>query len=290
MSLDVLQHCTFSGPAFPEPFVQHELENGAKLRVWATASEEDLDAPAKRGHAYRYSHLRSAQRVLLASGERVGLLTNGIDLRALLCDPARPDSQVSIPVDPHWKRNRDVPDSYRLLVALASPAGVQAVPDLIEKARLQQTRVTRELRRQAREAVERFVQEVLDHPDNRDALAALTDKGRLARDLWREGLVVIYRLLFILKLEASDDPARAFSLASTSLWRQTFSPSVALARHVRQVLDQGAETGQFLEAGVRTLFRLFTEGIQCTELHIAPLGGALFGEHATPHLSKARLG
>ena len=32
-----------------------------------------------------------ARRVLLASGERVGLLTNGVELRILIGDPARPD-------------------------------------------------------------------------------------------------------------------------------------------------------------------------------------------------------
>jgi hypothetical protein len=87
----------------------HLLTNGddsARLRVWVTSFDEDLDAPAKRGQAYRYSHLRIAQRVLLACGERVGLLTNGVELRLLISDPARPDSQVLIPVDPGWKRNR----------------------------------------------------------------------------------------------------------------------------------------------------------------------------------------
>jgi len=61
----------------------------AKLRVWVTAFDEDIDAPAKRGQAYRFSHLRVAQRVLLASGERVGLLSNGVELRLLISGPAR---------------------------------------------------------------------------------------------------------------------------------------------------------------------------------------------------------
>ena len=147
--------------------------NGARLRVWSTAFAEDLDAPARRGRAYRFSHTRIAQRVLLATGERVGLLTNGLELRILISDPARPDSQIEIPIEPYWKRSRAIPDTYRLLVALASPAGVQAVPDLVDKARLQQTRVTKELRQQARQAVQRFVQELLDHPENRDWFAAL---------------------------------------------------------------------------------------------------------------------
>ena len=126
---------------------------GARLRVWTTELDEDIDAPAKRGQAYRFSHLRIAQRVLLASGERVGILTNGIELRLLISDPARPDSQVIFTLDPDWKRSREVPDSFRLLLALVCPAGVEKIPELVDKARLQQARVTKDLRDQARQAV-----------------------------------------------------------------------------------------------------------------------------------------
>ena len=105
----------------------------AQIRIWCTDFNIDLDAPARRGAAYRYSYLRIAQRVLLASGERLGLLTNGVELRLLISDPARPDSQVTIALDPNWKRSRNVPDSYRLVLALASPAGIKALPDLVDK-------------------------------------------------------------------------------------------------------------------------------------------------------------
>jgi hypothetical protein len=64
-------------------------DGSGKLRVWATEFNEDLDAPARRGSAYRYSHLRIAQRVLLTAGERLGLLTNGVELRLLISDPTR---------------------------------------------------------------------------------------------------------------------------------------------------------------------------------------------------------
>jgi len=260
------------------------------LRVWSAPFAEDLDAPSRRGRAYRFSHTQIARRVLLAAGERLGLLTNGLELRLLISDPARMDSQIEIPIDPYWKRSRDVPDSYALLLALAAPSGVRALPEIVEKARLQQTKVTKELRRQAREAVERFVQEILDHPENRERLAAYPNRERLARALWHEGLITIYRLLFIFKLESSDDPARAFSFASTSLWRNSFSPTTALARQVKAVLEEGQESGRLLEDGLRTLFRLFTPGMSCTELRIEPLGGALFGEEATPVLVHLRWG
>jgi len=387
MTLELLQHCTFTGPALPEPFVRFELEkeltkakrlpkttgnegkeldeawqvyrrklrelatrggvlrvrnhvitplvkllgydriesggevetreglesggevlitadNSTKLRVWCTDFETDLDAPAKRGAAYRYSYLRIAQRVLLTCGERLGLLTNGVELRLLISDPARPDSQITIAIDPYWKRSRNIPDSFLLLLALVPPNGVKALPELVEKARLQQARVTKELRVQARRAVERFIQEILDRPENRnkiyigetntdtetDLLPSGMSRGNLAKQLWKEGLIIVYRLLFILKLESSNNPAQAFSFASTSLWRNTFSPSMALANHARKVLDEGWETGSFLENGLRALFRLFAEGLSCTELNIKPLGGALFEADSTPIFSKLKWG
>ena len=197
-----------------------------KLRVWTIEFDEDLDAPANRGQAYRFSHLRMAQRVLLTCGERAGLLTNGVELRLLISDPTRPDSQVILRLDPDWKRSCEVPDSFRLLLALASPAGIKAVPDLVDKARVQQTRVTKDLRDQARRAIGRFIQEVLDRPEN--GSARIGDRGsegrggkpipeprtpnpELARKLWHEGLVLVCRLLFVLKLESSGDSARSFS-------------------------------------------------------------------------------
>jgi hypothetical protein len=179
-----------------------------------------------------------------------------------------------------------VPDSYRFLLALCQPAGIAAVPEIVEKARLQQARVTKDLRLQARDAVERFVQEVLDHPANAAELQNHPDRTKLARDLWHEGLVLVYRLLFILKLESTDDPARSFSFSSSSLWRNTFSPGVALATRVRNVLDDGQETGRYLEDALHNLFRMFADGLECSELHIKPLGGALFGPEAAPLLDR----
>lgn len=256
------------------------------LRAWTTALGEDLDAPSRRGHAYRFSHLRIAQRVLLATGERVGLLTNGVELRVLISDPSRTDSEIEIPIESHWKRARDVPDSFRLVLALCSPAGLAVLPDLIDKARLKQTGVTKELRRQAREAVELFVQDLLDNPENTIALDGYSDRSALAAQLWHEGLINIFRLLFVLKMESVSDPARAFSFASSTLWRNTYSPSVALAPIVRAVLDNGTTSGEYLEHALRALYRMFTEGLACSEINVKPLGGALFGPDATPLISR----
>jgi hypothetical protein len=254
----------------------------SKLRVWAVEVNTDLDAPRTRGHAYRFSPVRIAERVLLAKNERVGLLTDGDELRLLLCDPARPNSHVAIRLDraSGWRGSRNVPDSFRLLLALASPNGIGAVPEIVDAARLGQAEVTETLRKHARVAVEAFIQELIDRPENRVKLSTHTDRDSLARSLWREGLIVVYRLLFIFKLEASPDPARAFSFNTSTLWRNTFSPSTALARFARLSLE-GHQTGSLLEKGLRALFAMFAGGLRCAELTVSPLDGVLFGRAST---------
>lgn len=262
------------------------------LRAFAFDAGVDLDAPSRRGRAYRFSPGRIAHRVLLARGERAALLTNGLQLRLILSDPARPESHIGLRLDRGsggWAGRPHVPDSFRLLVALASPRGLTLLPELVEAARLNQTAVTKNLRKQARAAVEGFIQEVLDRPENAKRLAGQNDLA-FARELWREGLILVYRILFTLKLEASADPARAFSFASTTLWRNTFSPNAALGPVARAVLKEHAETGRLLEDGLRTMFRLFSSGISSSELKISALGGALFGEGTTPLLDSLHWG
>lgn len=261
--------------------------SGERLRAWSFGTDTSLDAPRRAGSAYRFSPMRSAFRVLLACRERLGLLTDGEELRLLLCDPLRSDSYiiVSLGGSDGWRSRDLAPDSYRLVLALASPRGTAAIPALLDAARLGQTQITKDLRVQARIAIEGFLQAVIDRPAN--AGAAL---HRHAETLWREALVIIYRLLFVLKLESSLDPARAFSFATTNVWRGMLSPNRALAPLVRRLLDEGHDTGRMLECGLRLLFQVFRDGLSCSELSIAPMGGALFDADATPLLDRLEWG
>jgi hypothetical protein len=104
--------------------------------------------------------------------------------------------------------------------------------------------------------------------------------------LWHEGLILVYRLLFILKLESPAEAGTGFSFSSTRLWREFLSPNRALGPLVRRHLDHGHDTGQMLESGLRQLFGIFRDGLHCSELHIVPLGGALFSASATGLLDR----
>jgi hypothetical protein len=254
-----------------------QASNGVRLRAWSIASDTDLDAVDRSPRAHRSSPTRIAQRVLLSLGERAGLLTNGDMLRLLLCDPSRADSHLSIPIS-DWRQRPQPPDSFRVLLALAGAQGLPRLPAVLEAARLHQAKVTTDLRRQAREAITGFIN-------------ALPDRtGHDAAALWHEGLVLVYRLLFVLKLESPAEPGGGFSFASVRLWRSALSPNRALGPLVRRHLDHGHDTGRMLEAGLRSLFTIFRDGLSCSELQIAPLGGALFGADTTPLLDRLEWG
>ncbi|WP_428489729.1 Eco57I restriction-modification methylase domain-containing protein [Rhodopila sp.] len=254
-----------------------QASNGARLRAWSIDSAADLDAAERSPLAFRVSPTRIAQRVLQSRGERAGLLTNGDVVRLLLCDPSRADSHLTIPLG-DWPTRPLPPDSFRLLLALAGASGLPRLPEVLEAARLHQVKVTAELRRQATQAITGFIN-------------ALPDRSQLdAAALWREALVLVYRLLFILKLESPAEPGAGFSFASARLWRSALSPNQALGPLVRRHLDQGHDTGRMLEAGLRSLFAVFRDGLSCSELRIAPLGGALFGAATTPLLDRIAWG
>ncbi len=252
-------------------------ENGQSLRAWSIASDVDLGTSGRSPSTCRASPTRVAQRVLLARGERAGLLTNGREVRFLLCDPSRADSHLTIGIE-SWQQAPKVTDSFRVLQALASAEKLMQLPAVLDAARLHQVRVTTELRRQAREAIAGFI----------NALPDRTGLHPVA--LWREGLVLVYRLLFILKLESPAETGAGFSFAATRLWREAVSPNRALGPLVRRHLDLGHDTGRMLEGGLRMLFAVFRNGLHCSELTIAPLGGGLFGPGTTPLLEQLAWG
>ena len=180
-----------------------QTKEGQTLRAFATGFGARLDAPRERGRPRRFGPMQIAMRVMQAKDEPLALLTNGIELRVLLRDPARRESHVAISLEPPggWRGEKRVPDSFRLLLAIASPAGVSFVPALLEEARLETARITAALRAQAKTALLSLLNELVDDPRNASFFSVHEDQRALA--LWRDALVVVHRLLFRLKLEAS---------------------------------------------------------------------------------------
>lgn len=249
----------------------------ARVRVWAVDATLDLDTPSKRGDIARGSPTRRALRVLRACGERIGLVTNGCELRLLLCDPSGPDSQIVVRLSGRggWAARTDPPESFRLVTGLMA---MTAADEMFDAARLHQTAVTRTLRARARAAIEDFIRAI---PDRENADPAI---------LWRQTLTLVYRLLFVLKMEGAAEPGQGFSFAASDAWRRGLSPNRALGPLARRHLDHGHDTGRLLEDGLRTLFRVCGEGLVHGSLSIAPLAGGLFDPAATASIDRLAWG
>lgn len=234
----------------------------ASLRVWCIGNDDDFEASRRTASNHRTSPMRCAQRVLLARRELRGLILSAREARLLISDPTRADGAIGF--------DFANPSLFPLLHALARVEAAGVIPDLLDAGRLNQARVTAALRSQARDAVSLFLDAVVRHPDN---------AGRLpeAEVLWAQGLVLIYRLLFVLKLEGGTLGGR---FTESALWRQALSPSSVLAPLVRQVLDHAAASGRLLEDGLRTVFAVCRDGLDAGETQIPPLAGALFSSNA----------
>src|ERR1700761_1478267 len=79
----------------------------------------DLDSPSSTGKAYRFSPMRTTERILLATREPIGLLTDGDELRLVLFDPAQSASHIAVPLlgSGGWQSCNLAPDSFRLFLA-----------------------------------------------------------------------------------------------------------------------------------------------------------------------------
>ncbi len=143
------------------------------------------------------------------------------------------------------------------------------------------------LRDQAKDAVSGFLQGLLDDPGNASSVARLATQDTLAPTLWSEALLVVYRLLFLLKLESRESPAPAF--IETAAWRNTYSPTTALAPIAKAHL-KGEPTGRILADRLRALVRLFQHGFCLAHMESDALASSALGPSATPLLDSLVLG
>jgi hypothetical protein len=106
-----------------------------------------------------------------------------------------------------------------------------------------------------RHGVEAFLQAVLDHPANAARWRRLAPAGweALPGDLWREGLLLVYRLLFTRRAGASG----ALPCAVARWWREYDSPGHVLAGGGAPLEQRLRELCADLEAGFPDGARLF---------------------------------
>lgn len=122
----------------------------------------------------------------------------------------------------------------------------------------------------------------------RSALARLVRRGRTILEVGgTRALLTAYQWSGKVR-ELRNAVERAVILAAHTPILANHLPAF-LAPAVTTAL-KGVDTGGFLEFSLRTLFRLFAEGMESVELKVSPLGGALFGPRTTPTLDSLHWG
>ena len=273
------------------------LRNGAiRLRAIAVDYQGDLDAPAERGQTYRFTPQRIAQRLL--AGDRRA--------RGPADQRRRPPPDAVRPGPP---RLVDYLQAQPLAVALIPRGGPRRLPAAAGLARPEAAGPPAgEGRREALEAPgparRRPAQAGADHqgpaapgPPRRRAVppggARPPGQSRAVRghDAGRARAAAPAAVARGADpgLPAAVHPARR-GVGGVPVRRHEPLAAHLLARLrladvARQVLDRGADSGHYLEQGLRKLFEIFEKGLHWREARIDALGGRLFGREETPLLS-----
>ncbi|MFC7443154.1 Eco57I restriction-modification methylase domain-containing protein [Laceyella putida] len=130
--------------------------------------------------------------------------------------------------------------------------------DLEKQSRQHATGITDDLKQRAREAVEMLGQEFVRH--QQETHQKYLNKPDLERQLTTECLRYVYRLLFLLYVEARDRDLRMVAMNSEE-YRTAYSLEAIrdLAENQNLVTEE-AQNGTFFQQSLDQLFRLINEG------------------------------
>jgi hypothetical protein len=222
----------------------------ARVRVVAPDSHLDL---APIGLHRRYAPHLSLVRILEEQSLSWGVLANTHELRLVRRAEGFIASHIALSLVDLADASPAAPDIWRLMWGLLrhdawAPPSVS--DQVVALSREHQARVGTRLGRQVQLAVEVLLRGVVNAPTNRGRLPDLTPDA--FRDLYAQGLRLLYRLLFVLYAEARN-------LLPVNL--PTYRDGYSLARLAALVADprtdprRNGESG-FLESSLRALFAL----------------------------------
>ncbi len=207
------------------------------------------DDRLERGE-FRGSAQRRMVRALAASGARFGAIVGGGRLRLVQLDTANEPRYLEFDLGAIVERD-DVA-AFGVLATLVSPAfllgDTPLLAELVEKSDARGTAVSDALGPAARRALQAFLEAVRVDERNAAWAPGIFEEGEALREIHREGIYVLYRLLFVLFAEA----ANALPL-DKPLYREAYS-----LERMRDELSADVAFGDNSYAlwdGVKALFR-----------------------------------
>jgi len=226
------------------------------------------------------------ERALAAAGARFGLILGGTRWRIVQLDTANEPRYLEFDLD---ALAGDKIAEFGVFATMFSPSfllGAEPTLEaLLEKSDALGTEVSEKLGPAARRALELLLEGVRADEANAAWVREVFAEGEPLQGIHREGIYVLYRLLFVLFGEAAVPPALPLD---KPLYRNAYSLErlrLALSGNI----DEYAENAYGIWESVKALFRLIDRGATTKEFHIPAYNGGLFGSGRAPLLDRAAL-
>jgi hypothetical protein len=172
---------------------------------------------------------------------------------------------------------------YRLFHRSRLPEGMddadECLLEFYHQESLQQGgRVRDRLRDGVEQAIQRLGTGFLQHPENQALRDRLAEGTLTETDYYRQLLLLIYRLLFLMVAEARNLLLSGEDVEKARIYREYYS--IERLRALAEKPSWRREGFQDLWQGLRVTFRLFDENWRGQVLGLSPLNGDLFGSHS----------
>lgn len=236
---------------------------------------------------FKGSPHRRMVRALAAGGVRYGLLLGGSAWRLLTLDTANEPRYLEFDIDAMSDGSHI--DAFTVMLALVSPTGLlgpePTLAELQAKSDARGVEVSDKLGPAARRALERLLDGVRADESNAVWAPTVFVEGPELQRIHREGIYVLYRLLFVLFGESAVPPALPID---KPLYRDSYSLE-RLRSSITGDPKDFAENGYGLWEAAKALFRLIDRGAHTKEFTVPSYNGGLFAPDRTPLLDAASL-
>jgi len=244
---------------------------------------QDLESPLP-GERRRNTPRRKMERILDMGNARWGIVTNGKVIRLLRREQVGAGRRY-FEVDLENVFEEEDESSFAVFWALfraevfvPDESGQCLIDRISEGCQHYAVRVSDELRESVRKALEDFVRGVMDEPANRENLREVD-----AKELFGQGLIFLYRLLFVLYAESRD-----LLPIGNPIYRENYSLE-ALRDLVEDPNERFSSGEYWIQKSLQALFKMIKEGVTAGDLMVPAYDGGLFQPDATPLLESCRV-
>lgn len=236
---------------------------------------------------FKGSPHRRMLRALAAGGSRFGLLLGGSAWRVIALDTANEPRYLEFDLDALAEGN--AVEDFAIFATIVAPQSLLGADPLLAQLQAASdalgTEVSDKLGPATRRALERLLEGVRIDEGNAAWAPQTFVEGPALQNIYKQGVYVLYRLLFVLFGEAASPPALP---VDKPLYREAYSLE-RLRHDVAGDLGAFAENSYGIWESVKALFRLIDRGARTKEFTVPTYNGGLFGKGRTELLDHASL-